>query len=1001
MRVGAVTEIVEVTGEAPLIETTNATLGNLVDQRTIESMPLNGRSWDQLALLQTGVVPYSGGSTKSFGGNTTAQKFSVAGSRNYSNSFLLDSTDVNDHGNSTPGGAAGVNLGVDAIREFQVITNSFKAEYGRASGAIVSAVTKSGTNQFHGSLFEFHRNDELDAAEYGFFDDPENDIIARPPFVQNQFGGSVGGPIVRDRTFFMAAYEGLRIRKGTAQAPLTLSADGKNGILGRNADGTPKEVVEISPRARPFVDLYPTANDLESVEQFNNGQGTFITAPVVSTREDYVLGRIDHQINEQHSIFGRYVFDDDIQAIPGSNLGIPGFTETNNSRRQYATFQVNSILTPTVLNSFRIAYNRSAQFRDMLPDTELGPEFTFVPGQAMGLITVSGTDASLSGLGLVNMGTNGMTPRFFIYNLFEYGDDLSVIRGNHTFKFGGSLKRMRDNSLNDTARRGQYRFPNLARFLRAQPDQFTFNAQPGDADYPLAVGDSYRGLRQWFIAVYGQDDWQVSPRLTLNLGLRYETVTNPTEANHLAARLVHITDPAYTIEPEIDSYFDVTKKNFQPRFGFAWQLNDSATTVIRGGTGIFHDQTLPNLYAVNAERYPPYFIQLRRTAGLTFTQADLIGGRVNVAPTVSQVSPIIKTATKYHWNLTVQQQLSQNNIIEIGYVGARSHNLPKFGELNTPNPVILEDGQKCFAYSGGNPLCPEASRARRNTNFAQLRTTEWKYSGFYNAMNFKFTRRITSGGQFQFLYTLSRAMDSASTHATQDYAREPQNSLDPTDPNRDWGKAGFDALHNMAIHYTYPIPFRGEGAMGAVFGGWEVAGITSIVSGSPYLIRVGADTDRDLDGGRADRPDVLPGFSNNPTSGSSAGCQSGSISIEGGPVGRDVESWNKNSRWHDVCAFGISNLGVYGNLGRNTLIGPGRVNFDFSAHKNFQTSENTSVQLRAEFFNIFNRNNLGLPINQGFSGDRQTDYQASSGTISPGDTVTSPRVIQFGLRFEF
>ena len=410
MRVGEVTQTVEVTGEAPLIETRSSTLGALVNQQTIESMPLNGRSWDQLALLQTGVIEYGGGSGSGFGGNSTGTKFSVSGSRAYSNSFLLDGTDINGHGNSTPGGAAGVNMGVDAIREFQVITNAFSAEHGRSTGAVVSAVTKSGTNQFHGSLFEFHRNDELDAAEYGFFDNPEEDVVARPPFVQNQFGGAIGGPILQDRTFFFAAYEGMRIRRGTPNVPIVPSADGRNGILGRNPDGTPKEVIEVSPRIQPFLDLYPTANDPDSVELLNNGLGFFITAPSIATRQDYVLGRIDHQLTDNHSIFGRYVFDDDIQRTPGGDTGIPGFSQLLTSRRQYMTAQVNSILSPTVLNSFRAAFNRSAQVSNELPDNELGPEFSFKPGLPMGLITVSGTTAAIGGRGISNIGTSNSVP---------------------------------------------------------------------------------------------------------------------------------------------------------------------------------------------------------------------------------------------------------------------------------------------------------------------------------------------------------------------------------------------------------------------------------------------------------------------------------------------------------------------------------------------------------------------------------------------------------------
>jgi hypothetical protein len=559
-------------------------------------------------------------------------------------------------------------------------------------------------------------------------------------------------------------------------------------------------------------------------------------------------------------------------------------------------------------------------------------------------------------------------------------------------KFGGSLKRMRDNSALNTTLRGRYNFSTFANFLRGNSNRFDFVLPANSPIQPLSVGHAYRGLRQWFVAFYGQDDWQVTPRLTLNLGLRYETVTNPKESNNLAARLVHITDPQYTIEPTIDSYFDIAKKTFQPRFGFAYQLNDSASTVIRGGAGIFHDQPLPHLYSTQVEKYPPYYNLVNARSPLSLTPADLTKGTPDIR--INGVAPSIKMGTKYHWNVTVQQQIGQANVIEIGYVGARAHSLPKFNELNTPTPVILADGRECFGFGSGNPLCPSASPARLNPNFSELRTIEYVGQSLYNGLQAKFTRRTSGRGQFQFLYTWSRAMDNASTTASGDLLREPQSSLNPRNANVDYARASFDAVNNFTFSYTYPLPFQGEGAVGALFGVWEIAGITSIVSGSPYTVRTGSDTDRNLDGGRSDRPDLLPGFSNNPTEGSSAGC----ADIEGGPIGRSVDSWNRNSRWHDICAFGILNEGVYGNLGRNTLLGPGRLNFDFSLHKNFAVSESSEIQFRAEFFNIFNRNNLGLPENQGFDG---LDYEPSAGTILPGETVTRPREIQFGLKFVF
>jgi hypothetical protein len=551
---------------------------------------------------------------------------------------------------------------------------------------------------------------------------------------------------------------------------------------------------------------------------------------------------------------------------------------------------------------------------------------------------------------------------------------------------------MRDNSALNTTLRGRYNFSSFANFLQGNSNRFDFVTPANSSLVPLSVGHAYRGLRQWFIAGYAQDDWQVNSRLTLNLGLRYETVTNPKEANNLAARLVHVTDPAYTIEPEIDSYFDIAKKTFQPRFGFAWQLNDNASTVVRGGAGIFHDQPLPHLYSTQVEKYPPYYNLVAATSSsnsLSINPDNVNRGTLDVR--INGVAPAIKMGTKYHWNVTVQQQIGQANVVEIGYVGSRAHNLPKFNELNTPIPVILADGRKCFAGTGS--LCPQGSTARLNPAFSELRTIEYVGQALYNGMQAKFTRRA-AGGQFQVLYTWSRAMDNASTTASGDLLREPQSSLDPTDPNRDYGRASFDAVNNFGVNYTYALPYRGQGVMGAVLGGWEIAGITTIVSGSPFTIRTGSDSDLNRDGGRSDRPDLVPGASNNPTEGSSAGCGE----IESGPIGRSVKNWNSTSRWYDICAFRITNRGVYGDLGRNTLLGPGRINFDFSLHKDFVVTEGMDLQFRAEMFNIFNRNNLGLPENLGFTG---LNPEPSAGTILPGETVTRPREIQFGLKLVF
>ena len=959
LRVGSVTERIEVTGEAPLVESRSSTLGNLVDDRTMRDLPLNGRSYDQLALLQTGVVAYTLGSSRGFGYGA-GTRMSVAGGRSYSNAFLLDGTDINDHANSTPGGAAGTNLGVDAIREFKIVTNSFAAEYGRATGAVVSAVTKTGTNQLHGSAFEFHRNDDLDARN--FFDP------GVPPFVRNQFGGVVGGPIKRDKAFFFGAYEGLRQRKGTTQRLTVPNVAARNGILPNGV------VLNVNPAVKPFLGLFPNPNDVD----FGNGTARFVYSPSDKLDQSYVMGRVDYRINDNHSLFGRYSFDNDSDDDPEPFF--PAFHTLNSARRQYSTIQVSSILSPALLNNFRFAYNRSFQQSDDLPREELGPEYSFVPGRNMGIIqfSQSGAEGVLS-----NLGTGNSVPRWYAYNLFEWGNDLSYIKGAHSFKFGGSFKRMRDNSALNSDYYGRYDFSTLTTLLLGQPTQFR--------SVPIGLS-AYRANRQSLIAAYAQDDYQVTPRLTLNLGLRYEVVTNPYALNGLTSRM---EDPLglFLTEPAIDSYMVTDKNIFEPRFGFAWTLNESGKTVLRGGTGYFHDQILPQVYTSQTAKYPPYYKRLVSSSNPRFPGGylDFVAGTVSDSKTNE---PFAKTPSKIHWNLAVQQQVSDREMVEIAYVGAKASHLTRFGETNHPGYTMV-DGRKCFNFTRDstrvnrrNPRCPDGPTARRNPNYGENPWLFFDTDSLYNGLQFKFRHSSPSGAQFQFLYTLSRTMDEASGVASGDQASAPQGTVDPEDSNRQRARSNLDALNNVVISFSYPLPFQFQSrAASTVLGGWEFSGISTLTSGRPLTVRTGFDHDHNLDGGDGDRPDLVPGGILNPVSGVTAGCA-------GTPAG---EKLGTPDRWYDPCQFQLAEEGFFGNLGRNTILGPGVFSVDFSVHKNIALSENANLQFRAEFFNILNRANFGLPITAGF--ETNGNRLATTGIVN--DTSTTAREIQLGLKLVF
>ncbi|MGH8648841.1 MAG: hypothetical protein ACREUP_05990, partial [Burkholderiales bacterium] len=439
----------EVTGEAPLVQTTNANLGGLIDDQTIRDMPLNSRSWDTLAYLQPGIVKY-GSAGGGFNSGSGESKFSAAGARSYSNSFLLDGTDANDSSNSTPGGSAGTNLGVDAIKEFKIVATQFSAEYGRASGAVVSAVTRTGTNQFHGSLFEFFRNSVFDARNFFDSTDFDGDGLADlGPFRRNQFGGTLGGPIIRDKTFFFGNYEALRQARSNSIVATVPTVAAKQGHL---VSGD----ISVNTAIQPYLALYPDPQRILTDKV--TGQATDIgeySAPVNNTvRQDFFMGRVDHQLTGSTSIFGRYQFDDDQNVNDaGANNIFRDIGERLNARRMYSTLQANTVISPTLINSARFAFNRSAQFQDAYHITDLPGSLTFIPGKLLGTLTIGEARGNPI---IAEVGTDTGYPRFWVWNNFEWGDDMTFSKDRHTFKWGGVLKKWQSNNTVQSEGRGQY-----------------------------------------------------------------------------------------------------------------------------------------------------------------------------------------------------------------------------------------------------------------------------------------------------------------------------------------------------------------------------------------------------------------------------------------------------------------------------------------------------------------------------------------------------------------
>ena len=1001
LKVGQISDKVTITAEAPLVESTTSAMSSLVDERSIRDLPLNGRSYDQLALIQPGVVTMGAGLAGAAFDYGTGVRFSVSGSRSYANSFMLDGTDINDHANGTPGGAAGTNLGVDGILEFKINTSVSPAEYGRSSGGVIAAVTRSGSNSLHGSAFLFKRNNNLDSP--GYFDEVVNGGTgSTAPYRQSQYGGSLGGPIRKDKTFYFGTYEGLRRGVGgniSADVPTAATQAGilplslVQGNFLPNSPSTPETslctvvtattcTIPINPSVKPYMRLYqaPTPG---SQADLGDGTGIFFAAPVGVGQENYFMTRVDHQISEKTRIFFRYSYDKDSNVLPNFN-GSSIANELDQSRRQYSTIQLNQVLRPTLINSLRWAYNRTYQNFDDEIINAAAANLGFIPGKTFG--TVSFGSQGLNGQGgggpLNFLGVDNGAPRIYTYNNFQEGDDLTWVKGRHSVKMGVDVKRIQDNETTESNGRGNYTFLDIPTFFAAIPSRF-------DALTPGQSG--YRGIRETLFGAYIQDDFKVSPRLTLNLGLRYEFLTDPTEVNGKMANLFNISDLKTTPE---DRFVSISKKDFEPRVGFAWQADASGKTVVRAGFGLFHDHILPFSFVANASGTPPFATTLSDLVNPKTGYYPAFPLDTNVttgAPPPPQFNPMpasLKEPSKIQYNLTLQREIVRNTVLEVAYIGSESHHLQYAYEKN---PALLNSQGLFVAGTRTNPL------------FASLTAYQWGANSDYNAMQVTLRHKSASGLQYQAFYTWSKSLDEKSSIAGGDTRQEVTTILDATNLTRDRGLSAFDARHNFVFTATYPFPFHFQNkVMGAILGGWTINGIGTFRTGEPFTGRVNTNNSGNGDRWAPDRPNLNAGFSPDPTSGVTQGC-AGLTAIPNACKSPLVSSACKSvapgtpvgtqTLWYDPCAFSKPAPGSYGNLGRNTLIGPGLFDTDASLAKVFKPTERINVQFRAEVFNLLDQAHFYLPAPAVFGG--------SAGFI--GRLVATPggRLLQLGAKLTF
>ncbi|MCZ6876623.1 MAG: carboxypeptidase regulatory-like domain-containing protein [Acidobacteria bacterium] len=960
--IGEISELVEVTSDAALIETTSSSLASLVDRRQISDLPLNSRDFSSLILLSAGTTKFrtnEGSADTGFGA-----RISVSGARPSASSFSLDGTDITTALGLLPAGVSGSQLGIEAMREFKVLTSNYSAAEGRMGGASIIAVSRSGTNAFHGSLYEYHRNDNLDARDF-FLKGP------LPEFKQNQFGFSLGGPITQDRLFFFGTYEGLRQTR-----PLSLRGDVPIQAI---RDGIHPDGFTFDDAVFPYFDLWPLPNGPE-VEPGISAE--FTRSDIRAIDQDYFAIRMDYMLGDNHSFFGRYTFDDSGRLDPRAFELFIGKVE---NRNQYVTLEGRSVLSPRLLNVARIGFARSNLFSDLLdgprvPDTSLN----FVGGgRPFGSITGLGDVSSLSGFGATNR-------RQINTNTFQFYEDVTYDMGNHSLKFGAQTTMHVFNYWNFGRWGALWDYNNFEDFLQNnEPDRFRlaqFSADP------------IRTYLQWVHNAYIQDDFQIRPNLTLNLGLRYVWAGLPSERYGRMSNLIGFRDPEATVGPDI--YKNPSGDDFAPRVGLAWDPTGSGKYSVRSGFGVFHDPLIIKQTFNVVGRVTPFWAEIdqRNFGAGKFPNVDSILEEISQGPAgIHFFESEPSSPYMMQWSLSLQGLLMHNLVLETAYAGSKGVHLssrtsldigePQFcGETRDVGGIISTQAPAdvCAGKAVGTTFYP-ADAQFINPQFTRLFAYGTGSASTYHAWKNTLTKRLSGGLQFQGAYTWSKTLDENSAVISGELGST--SNMDPWNMELDWGLSDMHVAHTLVTNFTYDLPIgqgkalaqNASGVVEGLLGGWQMAGIFTFATGTPVNASGRRQTVQSL--ARSNRAQLVPGADNNPTSGG-------------------VQCGEKDCRMFDPEGIFVQNEpGFYGNVGRNTMIGPGLQIMDISLLKNtyFGSDSSTKVQFRAEFFNFLNHPSFARPSGTIFTSRGR--FSSNVGRIQ--STVSGGRQIQLALRIEF
>jgi hypothetical protein len=982
LRVGAASEEITVNGDAPIVGVGAKDISGLVGEQQIRDLPLNGRSYDQLMTLNPGVVNFTWEKTGGIGvsNSTNGNNFAVSGNRPQQNLFLLNGVEFTGaaENNMQPGGTSQELLGVDAVREFNVLRDSYGAEYGKRPGAQVLIVTQSGSNAFHGSLYEYLRNNIFDAPN--FFDPG-----SAPGFQRNQFGASLGGPLKKDKTFLFLNYEGFRQHLHQTGVDLVPDNNARNGFL-------PCKLVSPAPNPCPasgmvFVGVSPLISawpaPTPGAPDFGGISEAF-NAPLQTIREDFGTARLDHNFSQKDSLSAIYTIDDSGDFTSTStNLFA---SDVVSLREQVFSLQQTHVFSPRLLNTARVGLSRAGYFftGEPTPGTPAASLPGFLAGHQIGAIVVGGSAASNPAAQLSLAGSNNGSNLPIARNLFTVEDQASLAKGRHQLVFGAWFQRLRSNELIALSQHGQATFTSLQTLLQGKIGTLLYDPSPT----PL-------GWWALFGAFYVEDAIRLSPRFSLSVGFRDEFTTGWNEA-HGRASTYTFTNGVISSTPHIgDSAFTTNNGKFlpQPRLGLAWSpFRDTHRTVIRAGFGMYND--LQDALGYRTDQNAPF--------NPTYSVPNLLVSQLPILPSAPPsaaaklvaggVQPDLKTPTLISWSLRIQQEITTNTALTIGYVGSHGYHEIVGIDANEPFPVICPAAPCPATYPSNFPAGIAGTPVPAGTYFVPTSTkanptlaNTWTYfseaNSSYQALQIDLNHRFSSSFSLRGVYTWSKTLDDGDSPNATTSGGEPALASNPFNLRADWGLANFDVRHAAAISGVYELPIGpgrrflhdGGGVGQALATGWTVNSILTLQGGFPFTPQLSYNPSNNGDTRNPVRPFVNPNFS--------------------GPV-----ILGNPSQWFNPAAFLAppNNSGFYGNLGRDTLIGPGLATLDLSFLKDTRIREGLNLQFRAEIFNILNRVNFNTPNAITFT---PTGASPTAGVIT--STSTTSRQVQFGLKLRW